>query len=118
MTTYSFMSGQTVATNAPDGPTPTLVVVSGTPTRGKVTFSITGPNVGGTQGSLWCQTATGPYGYTQTVPLKNFYIPPGAPQTVVEDVVLGDLSYRQYLFGELNQVDGSGKTAATMSMVV
>lgn len=118
MTEYVFMSDQTVPTNAPNGPQPTQVVITGAPSRGHITFSITGPNIGGTQASLWCQTATAPYGYTQTIPLKNFYIPPGAPQAINEAVSLGDLQYNQFFFAELNQVDGSGLTAASMSMVV
>jgi hypothetical protein len=107
-----------VPTNAPNGPTPPQVVVSGVPTLGHVTLSVAGPNVGGTRASLWCQTATAPYGYTQTIPLVNFYIPPGAPQTQTQDYPLGDLQYQQFLFGEVNQIDGSGLTSATMTMVV
>lgn len=102
----------------PYGPAPSHVVVTGAPTRGRLTMTVAGPNVGGTRASLWCQTATAPFGYTVTIPMVNFYIAPGAPQSQEQDVVLGDLQYSQFLFGQVDQIDGSGLTSVSLSMVV
>ena len=120
MTTYAFYSGQTVPTQdlLVQGIDPTFFVILDAPSRGEITFSVSGPNRGGARGSLWCQTATAPYGYTQTIPLATFYIPPGPVQSVGSVYPLGDLSYYQYFFGYVDQIDGDGLTGASLEMRV
>ncbi len=120
MTGYVFYVDQTVPTVEllTLGLSPAHVVVSDAPSRGTVSFVVAGPNRGGARGSLWCQTATAPYGYTQTIPLATFYIPPGAPLVQTQEYPLGDLSYYEFLFGNVDQIDGDGLTAASMEMVV
>lgn len=120
MTTYSFYSGQNVPTQEllTLGLEPAEVVIADAPSLGRVTFSVSGPNANGTRGSLWCQTATAPYGYTQTIPLVNFYIPPGSPLSQTQSYPLGDLSYYEFLFGNVDQIDGNGLTSATLVMDV
>ncbi len=120
MTQYLFYSAQTVPTQEllVQGIDPVFFVILDAPSRGEITFTVSGPNRSGTRGSLWCQTATAPYGYTQTIPLATFYIAPGEPQSVGSVYPLGDLSYYQYFFGNVDQIDGDGLTAATLAMVV
>ena len=117
MSSYVFILNQNQPT-VPTGPTPAQVVVAGAPTRGQVTVSINGPNAIGARASLWVQTATAPYGFTQTVPLRSFYFRPGSPHSQLHEVVLGDLQYSQFLFGQVDQIDGSGLTSVSMSMIV
>lgn len=116
MTEYVFMSGQSVPTNASNGPTPTPVTIAGMPTRGEVTLSVESNELV-TIASLWAQTAVTPYGYTQNIPLITMTIPPGAPPSITQHLAL-DLQYYNFLFAELNLIDPSGENAATMTMVV
>lgn len=113
MTTYTFLSAQT-----PNSPAPPQVVIADGPTLGHVSLSVTGPNAGGTLASLWCQTATTPYGYTENIPLLTFYIPPGQTEAPSRDYALSNLQYRQFFYGQLDRADENCLTAATLLMVV
>ncbi len=112
-----FYIGQNQPTN-PSGPTPAEVIITGAPSRIELMFAVEGPNVSGARGSLWAQTATTPYGYTQTIQLANFYIGPGAPRSLRQSFPLGDLSYYEFLFGQVDQIDGSGLTSASLTIGV
>ena len=81
-------------------------------------FVVRGPNAHGVQASFWCQTAVTPYGYTERIPLMNFDVPPGAPQTQFRDVVFGNLLYEQFFLGQVDKIDGSRLTSATLTMGV
>ncbi|TAL03710.1 MAG: hypothetical protein EPO08_03465 [Rhodospirillaceae bacterium] len=116
MTRYTLMSGQTVPSNAPNAPVPAQVVLAGNPKRAKVTFSLGQPTGLYAAASLWAQTAITPYGYTQNVPLLSLALLAGE-DTVAQDMQL-DLSYYNFLYGQLDLIDASQSVAATLAMDV
>jgi hypothetical protein len=117
MTAYTLMSGQTVPSNAPNAPVPAAIVLAGSPTRARVTFTLNEVSASYSEASLWAQTAVTPYNYTQNIPLLVMAIPPGAPPHVSQELPL-NLEYYNFLFAELNLIDPSQSIAASMSMVV
>lgn len=110
------MSGQSVPT-VPYGTPPAQVVVAGNPTRGRVTFSLTGKPTAFAKASLWAQTATSPYGYTEDIPLLVMTIAANGPNQVSQEVRF-NLAYNEFLFANLDIIGPSQKTFASMSMVV
>lgn len=110
------MSGQTVPSNAPNAPTPSHVVLAGSPTRARVTFSLNQPTSIYAAASLWAQTAVTPYNYTQNVPLLSLALLAGE-DTVSQDLQL-DLSYYDFLYAQLDLIDASQQVAASMTMDV
>lgn len=110
------MSNQTVPT-VPFGPSPSQIVLTGTPTRGRVTFSLNGPAASFAKASLWLQTATTPFGYTEDIPLLVMAINPGEPNSVSQELRF-NWNYYQFLFANLDIIDRSQKVGATMTMVV
>jgi hypothetical protein len=117
MTTYTLMSGQTVATNAPNGPPPTPVTISGSPSRARVTFSIAGPASVFAEASLWAQTALTPYNYTQDIQLAVLNINKGDPNSITQDLPL-NMAYYNFLYAQLNVIDRSQRVAASMTLTV
>jgi hypothetical protein len=114
MTVYTLFSGQNEPLNAVDAP---HVVVSGMPTRGRVRLRLNGASGSYTQASLWAQTALTPYNYAQQVPLVTMAIPPGEGVEISQDIGL-DLSYYNFLFGQLDAIDRSQTVAATLTLDV
>lgn len=109
------MSGQTVPSNAPNAPVPSQIVLSGNPTRARVTFSLNVPTPLYAEASVWAQTAVTPYNYTQNIPLLVLALPAGR-QTVEQELAL-DLRYYDFLYGSLDMIDRSQAVAATLTMV-
>lgn len=116
MATYTFMTNQTVPSNATNGPTAAQVVIAGAPSRGDVTLAVNRASVLPTQASLWVQTATTPYGYTEVVPLLVMRVSPG--QVRITQPLNFNLEYSQFLFARLDLIDPSQSVGATMTMVV
>lgn len=117
MTAYTLISGQRVASNAPGAPAPTPVVVSGRPTRGRVTLSVVGSARPFVRASVWAQTALTPYNYAETIPLLVMSVGPGVPQSVSDDLPF-DMAYYNYLFGQVDEISIDGGAAATLTLVV
>lgn len=117
MTTYTLISWQRVPNN-PSGPSATPVVVSGSPRRGSLTFSVSGTQKSMAQASLWATTGETPYGYFESVPVAVMTIPPGAPQTITKDVAF-DFAYQPMnLFGQVDLIDPSQAVSATLTLRV
>jgi hypothetical protein len=117
VTAYALMTGQTVPSNASDGPAPTPVAIDGKPKRGRLTFSLAGSNDAFAEASVWAQTAITPYGYTQDIQLAVMSIGPGQPNSVSQELLL-NMAYYDFLFAQLNLIDRSQKVAASLSLVV
>lgn len=72
-----------------------------------------------TEATLWAQTAVTPYGYTQNVPLVVMQVPPSAAHSATEseqELPL-NMDYYDFVYAELNVIDPSQQTAATMTLV-
>ena len=110
------MTNQNVQTN-PTGPTPTQVVVAGNPTRGNVTFSVTGHAAPYARASLWAQTATAPFGYTEDIQLAVFDISANGPPSMSREVRF-NLAYNMFLFANLDIIGPTQATFASMSLTV
>lgn len=96
MTTYTLMQRQTVPSNTPDAPAPRHVVLSGSPTRGRATFSLNPQTASYAQASIWAQTAITPYNYAENIPLLVMGITQG--QRIVQQDLPLNLAYYDFLF--------------------
>ena len=113
---YTLMSAQSVPT-VPTGAAPPQVVIAGNPTRGRVTFSLTGKPTAFAKASLCAQTATTPYGYTEDIPLLVMTIVPNGPNHVSQDLPF-NLAYNEFLFANLDIIGPSQQTFASMTLIV
>lgn len=115
MATYSLMAGQTSVTG-PYGPVPSPVVIAGAPTRGRVTFSLSGNSPAFAQASVWATTGANYVGYQQVVQLLSLNIANGAPNSISHEMRLPKPIVN--LFAQLNAIDRSQAVAASVSLVV
>lgn len=114
LTTYSLMSGQRVPTNQPGATQPASVVLTGNPTHGRVTFSVS--RAGGyAEASLWGQMGITFDGYEELSQICTLAIAPGQPLSITYDLQLPAF---QNVFARLNEIDRSQRVAASMTLVV
>lgn len=114
LTTYSLMSGQKVPTNQPGATQPASVVLTGNPTYGRVTFSLS--RAGSyAEASLWGQMGVTFDGYEELSQVCTLAIAPGQPLSISYDLQLPAF---QNVFARLNEIDRSQQVAASMTLVV